>query len=156
MENDFQLDPHSLDKEWLRQPELASEYAKLQADANRDLDLAKNELKLCEAELAESMRLSPEEYGIKKVSEAAISSAIPKQASYQKANKTVIDAKHALAVIQAAMTAIEHRKKALENLVTLHMSDYYSTPREPKTRTDMASNKITRQRSVREREKNLG
>ena len=152
MENEFYLDPHSLDEEWLKQPEFAAKYAKLQADATRSLDLAKNELKLVEATLAEGMRLNPADYNIKKVSEAAISSSIPKQAIYQDANKAVIDAKHELAVLQAAMMAIEHRKKALENLVTLHMADYYSSPREPKTRTDtMSSNKLTRQRSVRER-----
>jgi len=50
------------------------------------------------------------------------------QKSYKVAAKEVLRLRHAADVLQAAVTALDHRKKALENLVYLHGQNYFSEP----------------------------
>jgi hypothetical protein len=129
MSFNLSIDELALDKEWLGQPNLYLNYATKLADSKRRLDEAKNHLEVVTAELDRSIRLNPVEFGIPKITEGAVSSMISIQSVYQAAQKEVIEAKHEVAIHDAAVTAIEHRKKALENLVTLHLAGYYSEPK---------------------------
>ena len=58
-----------------------------------------------------------------------IGKAIILAEEYQYAQKLVFIAKHRVDVLSGAVTALDHRKKALENLVDLHGRNYFSTPR---------------------------
>ena len=51
------------------------------------------------------------------------------QQGYKEAQQEYIAGKHSVDVVQAVVTTLDHRKRALESLVTLHGQDYYSTPR---------------------------
>jgi hypothetical protein len=129
------IDEDRLDEEWLRQPELYNDYAVRLADARLEFDEAKIALDLMESEVAAKIRLKPERAGLDpdKLSEKAIASAIPKDPEFRKAQRALLDARHSMDVAQAAVTALEHKKRALTMLVELHGQNYFSTPARPKT-----------------------
>lgn len=148
----LEIDQMRLDEEWVGQPRLYLKYAKLVADARRDLDMAKGEFDLTKAELDKDIRTSPEEYDIEKVSEKAIENCIVTQKRYVAANNAVIEAKHAVDVFSAFERALDHRKRALENLVDLHGQSYFATPRASGTNSeDMqeAEERVIRKRGQR-------
>lgn len=129
MKDDFlEIDQHALDKEWLSQPKKVFKYAQDLAHARKTLDEAKTELDLAEAELDKTIRNDPGEFGIEKLTEKTVQAAIKEQKEYQAAQKELLEAKHAVDILAAAVNALEHRKRALESLVTLHGQQYFSSP----------------------------
>jgi hypothetical protein len=128
----FELDQHRLDEEWVNQPRLYFEYAQKLADASKEVEQKKAELDLVYAERDAIVRSCPEEHGIVKVSEAAIKHTIIKSRKYIESQKALQEAEHKKDVLEAAVRALDHRKKALENLVQLFLANYFSSPRSPK------------------------
>ncbi len=127
--SEFRISAGCLDKEWLAQPERVYDYCTQLAEAKQQLNQAKATLELVEAEGDRDVRLHPSTYGIDKLSEARIKNAVILTASYRQAYKEVIQAQHACDVLQAAVTALEHKKRALENLVHLFSMSYFSEPK---------------------------
>lgn len=122
------IDEHILDKEWVRQPALYFKWAQKLADARKRLDDSKVALTLVAAELSQAIRENPDQYGIAKITEAAVTTAIPAQEEHQSAVRRINKAKHTVDVLDAVVTALEHRKRALEKLVDLYGQSYFSTP----------------------------
>jgi len=127
--NFLDIDPHKLDKEWLAQPGLYHEHAVALADARKANDRANAELALVAAELELKIRENPEHYDLEKPTEASIKATLLLQKEYKLAQRSCRDARHAVDVHQAGVTALDHRKRALTMLVELHNSDYYSDPK---------------------------
>lgn len=127
----IQIDRNSLDDEWVEQPGLYHRYAVALADAKQELDYEKANLDLVKAELDADIRTDPEAYGLARTTESAIESTILTQKRYRVAQKKVREAKHRVDVLSAAVGALDHRRKALENLVSLFLADYYSKPKAP-------------------------
>lgn len=123
------IDQNKLDREWTDQPKRFYDYAIKLADARADQERSKVELDLAVAELDQAIRQEPERFGIEKITEAAVKNAILMTPRYAKYMKKVIAAKHRVDVLQAAVTALDHRKRALEKLVDLHGQNYFSEPR---------------------------
>ncbi len=124
----FEIDQNRLDEEWVNQPTLFFKYAKKLAEAKQDLDDAKNHLNVTHAEISKDIRETPEDFDLAKVTEKAIESLIPLEEQYVKAQVCLTKAKYKVDIYQAAVTALEHRKSALQNLVSLHGQNYFSTP----------------------------
>lgn len=124
------IDPSRLDEEWIRQPELYHGQAELLANAKRELDLARRSLEVVKAETALDVRRNPKAYDLSKVTEATVEATVEIQKAVNDANERVINAKHAVEIYNASCNALDHRKRALEKLVSLYMSDYYATPKE--------------------------
>lgn len=131
IELSLQIDRHRLDDEWTQQPRMYFCYAAKLADARQELDRAKTELDLVDAELDIKIRKNPELFDLPKVTESVIKSTIVAAGAHIRANDFVIDAKHAVDVLVAAVTALDHKKKALENMVSLQLANYYSSPKAP-------------------------
>ena len=125
----FQIDPNQLDVEWVAQPRLYHSYAKKLAAARQDLEQAKTALEITEADLAQKIRRDPSKFGLEKLTEGAIREVIVLSADFKAATTELIDAKHLVGVLEAAVTTLEHRKRALEKLVDLRLADYFSEPR---------------------------
>ncbi len=125
----FDIDRERLDEEWIAQPKLFFKYASKLADAKRKLEEAKGELDVTTAELDQSIRSAPEKFGLAKVTEGSIKQAIMTQDIYNKANSVVGGLKYKVDMYQAAVSALDHRKRALENLVDLWAQDYWAEPR---------------------------
>lgn len=77
-----------------------------------------------------------------KITETTVKNAVTSDREVQKARSAIIEAKHEVDVLSAAVSALDQRKRALENLVTLHGQSYFSTPSvrnlEPQARTAAA------------------
>jgi len=130
------IDEHRLDEEWIGQPKLFGHWARKAASARRKMDEAKSNLELVQAELDLEVRTNPEKFDLSKVTENVVKSAILQDTRYVGAQKKVNDARYDHEVAQAAVSALEHRKYALQNLVSLFLSSYYAEPRSPKGRKD--------------------
>lgn len=130
--NDFDIDPARLDEEWVKQPKLFYGYAKNLADARYEVDKLKAELDLVMAELDKSIRTDPGMFDIGKVTEGAVEKCILLQPDYQKTLAKLNKAKHEAGVLDAAVNALEHKKRGLEGLVQLHGQQYFSEPTAPK------------------------
>ncbi len=127
-EFDVTIDKFRLDQEWERQPEFYHEYALQLADARRDWDEAKNTLEVVKAELHQKISAHPDQYEVIKPTVDAVNNAIVLQQEHKDATADVISAKHRVNVLEAAVAALDQRKRALEKLVDLHLSDYYAKP----------------------------
>lgn len=136
--DDVDIDPDSLDVEWLNHPRLMMRYCRKSAEAHREMDLAKECLDLARATLNQAIRTDPKAYGItaEKVTEASINAAILMHADYQAASTVFINSKFENDVAAAAVRAFDHRKSALENLVRLHGQAYFAGPSVPRNLHD--------------------
>lgn len=125
----FQIDENRLDREWILQPERVYQVSIELADAQKELAEARNSLESVTADLSNAIRQNPEKYNIEKVTEKAVESVLLSRKTYKDAQQLVIDCKHRVDTLQAQATALDHKKRALENLVDLHGMGYFSEPR---------------------------
>lgn len=127
--NLFQPDIYALEEEWQNQPKLFFSFADKLAQAKSDHAKAEAALDLVTAELDLDIRNRPESFGIKKIAEKAISHCIVTQERYKKCQSRVFELKHLVDLLQGAVTACDHRKKALEKAVDLWLAGYFAEPR---------------------------
>lgn len=125
----FNLDPHRLDEEWVEQPRHYHRHAEQLAQAEKDFEYDKTQLKLTEAEVELAVRKQPEKYGLEKSTEAVIKAAVVIHKRVRLAHQAVLESGHRVDLHKAAVRTLEHRKAALENLVQLHLAGYYAQPR---------------------------
>lgn len=122
------IDPMALDKEWLNQPNLYFHWAVKAADAKRKMDEAKAELEVEKASLMRLISLNPAEFGLAKGTDAMVTGAVLEQAEYKAALRGFNEAKHLAELYGVVLSTLDHRKRALENLVELHGMNYFSAP----------------------------
>ena len=128
MDNDFQINQHSLDHELIQQPILVHHWSTKLAEAKLKLDAALNELSVARAKTDQEIRKNPEQFGLTKVTEATVDAAITTDTIVQKNITNVNDLRYEMRLCDAACTACEHKKRSLEKLVELHGRDYFSAP----------------------------
>lgn len=126
------IDEHDLINEWLGQAKLYFRMSAILADARMELDRAKADLDLVDAEVDQGIRRDPERYSLAKVTEPAIAALVLADKRHKKAFERWVVAKHDVAVAQAAESGADHRKRALESLTQLKLSDFYAEPKLPK------------------------
>ena len=125
-ELNLSIDPLKLDQEWVRHPGHYGIWAAKVVEAQEAYDIAKSKFDLVKSQLDTGIRTDPSAYGLAKMTEGAISSAIPSQPEYQAAEKAVIIAKKQLGLCNAVINSLEHKKRALTLLVELFIHDYYA------------------------------
>lgn len=126
------IDPMRLDEEWLKQPKLYFEWATKLADARQEMDNAKTQIDIVRATADRKIRRHPDRFGLpEKPTESSISAKVNLDEAVQEANAAYNEARHTVDIAQAAVTALEHRKRALTMLVELHSSNYYAEPKLP-------------------------
>jgi hypothetical protein len=145
-DQDITIDESALDVEWLSQPKLMMGYGIHAAEKRREMDIAKEQLDVCKAELDRSIRENPEEFGISKITETVVSNTILTQEKYKIAAEFYIKAKYETDMSLAAVRAIDQKKQALENLVKLHGQQYFAGPKVPR---DLSQEWLDRQRQKR-------
>lgn len=131
-EQDIEIDETALDIEWLNQPGLMMRYARHLAQMRRDLDEAKQNLDVVKAEVDRNIREFPEKYGIDKLTEGSVNSAVLTSKKYKEAQEKYLNAKFEADMAQGAVNAFEQRKTALENLVKLNGQQYFASPKVPR------------------------
>ena len=131
-EGDVRINENSLDVEWLEQPELMRRYTHHSAVCHLDMDKEKVALDLVKAELDKRVRSNPGGFGLEKITEGAIVSAIVQAPVYQKAHQKFLEARFEHEVSQGVVRSIDQKCKALENLVKLHGQSYFAGPVVPR------------------------
>jgi predicted nuclease with TOPRIM domain len=113
----------------MRQPELIFSYSEEAAKAKKELDLLRERVDICRAELSKKIRTTPEVFGIAKLTEAVIESTIVLQPEYQELSQKFIEKKFDVDDLSSAVKALDQKKSALENLVRLLSLSYFSSPK---------------------------
>lgn len=145
----LQIDTDRLDFELSRQPVLYDQWAQTLADAKLHLETAKNKLELKRCEIDMDVRSNPDAYGLSKVTDASVGVAVTQEAEYQAAYQTVLEARHAVDIFQGVVTALEHKKRALTDIVQLNNQNYFgSIAVSPRSNSD-ADKRSVRSRSLR-------
>lgn len=126
----FELSLETLDKAWLDQPKLYMEALDEASRAKSKLEWAKYELEVVESNIAQDVRANPKTYGIDKISEAAVKEAVTRDGSVRSWKEKVAEAKFAVTEADNVVSALDMRRRALENLVQLHGQQYFSEPRD--------------------------
>lgn len=128
------INPDQLDKEWRQQPNYVFIVGEGVVDARRRRDAVKDKLDLRKSELSMIIRSDPEScthIPLTKTTEGAISEAVECHPEIVKLKGQYNEMKYQHELLQNMQNSLEHKKKALENLVHLHMSAYYSNPKDP-------------------------
>lgn len=131
-EEDIRIDEDALDIEWLNQPRLMLKYSKISAEAKMEMLLRKEVLDLIKADLDKEIRSDPEKFGIVKITETAVSNTIISHKLYKEANTAYLQAQYEADIARGAVSAVEHKKDALENLVRLFGQNYFAGPQVPR------------------------
>lgn len=126
-ENMMSIDRLALDKEWLRQPGLYASISLQLAEARSELDMAKSNIILVDAEVDQKVRANPERYGIEKITEKPVAAAVAMHSKMKKAQEEFLTAKYEVDLLVGLQQALEHRKESLKALTTLHLNDYYGS-----------------------------
>lgn len=127
--NDIQIDRENLEKEWMEHPSIYLYYAEAHADAVYEKELSGDELDLVFSELDAQIRKDWDLHFEKAPSEGAIKNWVIRQVKYKKALAKFQKAGHTANRLAAAKSSFEHKKKALENLVSLYVMGYGSEPK---------------------------
>jgi len=131
-EKDLKIDVDALDIEWAEQPGLMLKYTKIAAEARMELDESKERLGIVKAGVDLAIRSDPEKFGIVKITESAIQSALTLNIEIKGINTKCLKAAYELEMAQGAVRAMDQRKQALENLVKLHGLQYFAGPKIPR------------------------
>jgi hypothetical protein len=130
--NDIEINPDSLDVEWVKQASLFGEYCMEQVGARAKLDTVKEHLDVKVAGLGLKIRSNPATYGLDKVTEAGVQAVILLDAECAKLREEIAVAQYELEVTTAAVRALDQKKSALENLVRLQGQNYFAGPSVPR------------------------
>jgi len=131
-EQDLAIDPHELDECWLKHPALYMQYSRELADAQRTSTKAKEKLDVVRAEVDKDIRTNPDKFNLQKVTEGIVSATIALDERYREAQSDLNEKIYEVNILQGAVRAFDHRKKALENMVQLLMMEYFAGPKEPR------------------------
>ena len=132
---ELQIDHNALDVEWFDQPALFMKYAQASVQTKTDLDLAKHKLEIIKSEIETDIRKNPPAYAgadAKKLTEASIHAIVIAHPDVQKAENTVIEARHTCDMFAMMVKAFDQRKYALQMAVTLFGQKYFAGPIEPR------------------------
>jgi len=138
---DLKIDPNNLTGEWLEQPTKNMTYSELYADAAYKRDTLKTKLELTAAIIDSEIRKDFQSFGFDtKPTEVGIKNTILMDTRYKKAQRKALKAGKQANLMTGAKTSFEHRKKALENLVTLVVTGMHSEPKNKNKALDKLKN----------------
>lgn len=129
VDNILQIDKNILDDEWLGQARLYFQWAVQLEDARDEFEETKAAFDVVKSDLDLAIRTNPDAYDLPKVTDKSVAAALIIQPEYKDAQQEVFIARHRVGILQAAVTSLDHRKKALEKLVDLHGQKYFASPR---------------------------
>lgn len=152
----IEIDPSQLDREWLQQPDLFLAVAEEEAACARDVAVLEEHLAQVEAELALDIRTNPKDYDAPEgarggVTDAICTALLTLQPKYQGAKKALTEARYKYDRARAAVRAFDHRRSALERLVSLHGQNYFSGPKTPEELTPERAKEIRESSRMRRR-----
>lgn len=153
---DLSVDENNLLAEWKGQAAMMLEYGILLADAMEEEDTARATLAVKAAELEQDIRNNPADFDITKLTEAAVTAAIPVQPEHKVATKKLNAARHRVRIYRAAVDALAHRKSTLQGMTDLWLRQWYADPKseaQPQELREAAANTKTIRPGRRQRKR---
>lgn len=146
----FKIDPNQLDHECLQQPDLVHQYSMTLAKANIKLKKAMKALEDYRLVLGAKVRDKPEKYGVYKVTEGAVATALHRSEKYKQLQTEVEEAEYAVELAWVDVHAIKSKQQSLTDLVKLHGQSYFSSvPTTPEGVDAILKDKARRKGGVR-------
>lgn len=127
-QRDVQIESEALDLEWIRHPHKYMFYAEAAAKANDIVRRKKNDLEVIDAKLDKEFRESLEG----KITEGVVKAKITEDERHLNALMDYNDALYHAELCASAVKAMEHKKVALQNLVSLLSASYFAGPKVPR------------------------
>lgn len=124
-EKDLSINKFKLDEECLSHSSIYFRYAEAQQKAKSEVSRLKDKLEIVTAEANIRIRSDLIEKGIK-FTEALVTSHLTKDEEVLSVKEELREAEEINARLSVAVTAMEHRKAELDNLVKLYCSGYFS------------------------------
>ncbi len=121
------INKFKLEDECERHPGLYAYYAEEYAKICHEVDSASGVIEFLIAEEELKIRRNPPE-DIPKVTDKAIASLISSNVDIGIYKNKLLDLKKKQYTLKGALTALEHRRSELNNLVSLYQSSYFSKP----------------------------
>jgi len=119
------INPNNLEDECVGQPSLFAEVGEMATEARSAAKKAKDSMDFTRADLSFKIRKDPAKYGVEKVTEASVESAIIIQQEYQKAAAEVIETQKAADAFGVLQDSVAQRKSMIKDLVSLFIYNYY-------------------------------
>lgn len=129
-DKDIAIDPLKLDEEWLNQPVLYMQYSDMLRKAKDKENLLKEKLDYAEKNKRLDIFQNPENYNVTKPTASVIEALISKDEYIKQFKEMLTSATRETNAFTVAVKSFEMKKKALENLVILYTSEYFSTPKQ--------------------------
>lgn len=126
---DIQIDENDLENEWLLQPSHYLHYAEAHAEALYNRDLKKSALEYTYSVLYDDAKTNWKDHFGKQPTEPATKEWIVRHPKYKAAEKEFIKTTRKVNVMLSVKNSFEHRKKALENVVSLMITGFHSEPK---------------------------
>ena len=133
-EKDVSIDKLRLDEEWLTHGNRMIRVTRLKAEAKRIWDRAVEKKKTIRSELILQAKGKDGDKLLKveKITDSVIEAWYRTQQKYIDAKEAEIEAEFDYNELDGAVLAFTHRKNGLQDLVQLHITGYWSDPKEPK------------------------
>lgn len=125
-ESAVQIDPLKLDLECITLPSQVLKWSVACAESRSKMDEEKAQLEITTADADKVIRADPGHFGLDKVTEAGIKSAIAVHKEVKKAQDRLLDAKNEYDLLCAVVNALDTKKRTLTLLVDLHGMGYFS------------------------------
>lgn len=116
-----EIDKSNLDDEFIGHPDLIYQEGLKQAEVQKDIDHAVNELKAIESRSREEIAESRE-----KTTERALDSLVHQHEDVVQARQQLADLEYKLASINAKKSALYEKGRAMQSLVDLLKMNYYA------------------------------
>jgi len=133
---DTSIDKHSLDDEWVKQADLFWKYSKLANTFFNAYNAAKNNYNVRRAEIEYAVRSGKIPIGIK-ITDKAVASFLDTEESLVALQNDIAEKKFHYEMYNSAVFAMEHKKRALEYITKLHLSNYFAESDYDKYRSSM-------------------
>jgi len=128
-DKDIEIDENDLEGEWVEHSTKVLHYQSAYADALHNRDLKKVTLDQDYAKLDSEIRKDWQKHFDSKPTEVAIKNYIILHPTYVKTERELMDLSHQVNLLLGVKNSFEHRKSALQSIVSLKISGFHSEPR---------------------------
>lgn len=126
------IDETALDVEWLKQSEKFMRVSRLSAKVDAEVRRLEEKMKVLRSELILEVNGNPKLLGKGlKPTGQTMEAYFRTHKKHKEIKEQLNEAQYRADVLRSAVFAFQNRKTALENLVTLHGQQYFSTPNVP-------------------------
>lgn len=146
--------PDALELMCVDQPVLYDEIGQLVTEWQAEAKTATERLGFVKADQSSKIRTNPQNFGVSKITEGAVESAVLLTKEYSDVSKDLIDTEKILGYLRVLQEALNHRKSSLNNLVELWCKDYYSKVEGGMTKERRALGDVTEQQIIETRVEN--